>query len=131
MVKRVWFLTQFFDPEPTFKGVKFARAISDAGFELEVITGFPNYPGGKLYPGYRIKLIEKEIIETVKVNRLALYPSHDKNPFSRALNYLSFFVTAFVFLWLKSKKGDKVYVYHPPITVGLAAALVKKLGGPK
>ena len=32
---------------------------------------------------------------------------------------------------VKVKKSDKVYVYHPPITVGLAAALVKILGGPK
>lgn len=131
MLKKVWFLTQFFDPEPTFKGAKFARAISDAGFDVEVITGFPNYPGGKVYKGYRVKLFQKEIIEGIRVNRLALYPSHNRNAIKRALNYLSFFFTAFIFLLLKSKRHEKVYVYHPPITVGLAAALSKKLGGSK
>ena len=131
MPKKVWFLTQFFDPEPTFKGAKFARAISDAGFDVEVITGFPNYPGGKIYSGYKVKLVQTEIIEGVRVNRVALYPSHDRNFIKRALNYLSFFITAFTYLWLKSKKNNKVYVYHPPITVGLAAAFVHKLGGPR
>ncbi|WP_435230932.1 glycosyltransferase family 4 protein [Pseudopelagicola sp. nBUS_20] len=131
MSKRIWFLTQFFDPEPTFKGAKFARAIIDAGFEVEVITGFPNYPGGKLYPGYKVKLLKKEILNGVKVNRVALYPSHDRNAIRRAFNYLSFCLSSFIFLWFRSKRNDMVYVYHPPITVGLAAALVRKLGGPR
>jgi len=33
----------------------FARELVDRGDEVEVITGFPNYPGGKLYPGSKIK----------------------------------------------------------------------------
>ena len=41
---RVLLLTQWFDPEPTFKGLVFARELVRQGFDVEVVTGFPNYP---------------------------------------------------------------------------------------
>ena len=58
---RILLLTQWFDPEPTFKGLVFARALVQAGLRVEVVTGFPNYPGGKLYPGYRLKCLQREL----------------------------------------------------------------------
>jgi hypothetical protein len=39
---------QYFQPEPIFKGLPLARALRDLGHEVEVLTGFPNYPGGKI-----------------------------------------------------------------------------------
>ena len=51
MTTRVLLLTQWFDPEPTFKGLAFARELVRRGFEVEVVTGYPNYPVGRLYPG--------------------------------------------------------------------------------
>ena len=33
--------TQWFDPEPTFKGMVFARELVLQGFEVEVVTDFP------------------------------------------------------------------------------------------
>lgn len=41
---RICYLTQWFEPEPAFKGAAFARALVDAGNEVQVVTGFPNYP---------------------------------------------------------------------------------------
>jgi len=42
---RILLLTQWFEPEPTFKGLLFARELAARGHEVEVLTGFPNYPG--------------------------------------------------------------------------------------
>ena len=61
------FITQWFDPEPTFKGILFAKELASRGFEVEVIAGFPNYPGGTLYDGYRVKVIQKEIIDVFEI----------------------------------------------------------------
>ena len=36
-------MTQWFDPEPTFKAIVRKELVS-RGFEVELITGFPNYP---------------------------------------------------------------------------------------
>jgi hypothetical protein len=50
---RILMLTQWFDPEPTFKRLPFANALMRLGHEVEVLIGFPNYPRGKFYEGYR------------------------------------------------------------------------------
>jgi colanic acid biosynthesis glycosyl transferase WcaI len=121
---RIVYLTQWFEPEShVIKGLKFARALQAAGHEVTVVTGFPNYPAGKLYPGYRLKPIQRERMQGVEVVRLPLYPSHDTSALRRSLNYLSFFLSAFTYLLVRRKRFDLAYVYHPPITVGLAAAL--------
>ena len=39
---RILLLTQCFDPEPTFKGLLFARELATRGYELARLTGFPN-----------------------------------------------------------------------------------------
>ncbi len=124
---RILYLTQWFDPEPAFKDAGFARALADAGHDVEVATGFPNYPGGKLYPGYRLRPYRTEIIKGVKVHRLWLYPSHDASPVKRIVNYLSFFLSALIFGLLRGRRYDLVYIYHPPLTPALAAALFCKV----
>ncbi len=121
---RIVYLTQWFEPEShVIKGLKFARALQAAGHTVTVVTGFPNYPSGRLYPGYRLKPIQRERIDGVDVVRLPLYPSHDASSFRRSLNYLSFFLSALIYLLVRRERFDLAYVYHPPITVGLAAAL--------
>ena len=125
MARRILFITQWFDPEPTFKGILFAKELVSRGFSVEVITGFPNYPGGTLYDGYRVKFIQKEIIEGVLVTRVPLFPSHDKNKLGRVLNYLSFAFSSLVYCLFFSKRADVIYAYHPPFTVGIVAIILK------
>jgi len=123
MAIRVLLMTQWFDPEPTFKGLVFARALVEKGFDVEVITGFPNYPGGKVYTGYKVKILQREQIDGVSLVRVPLYPSHDKSRFGRILNYVSFSISLILY-GLFSKKPDVIYSYHPPLTVGVASAVI-------
>jgi colanic acid biosynthesis glycosyl transferase WcaI len=122
---RLILLTQWFDPEPTFKGLLFARALQDRGYDVEVVTGFPNYPGGKVYNGYRIRPIQRETVDGIAITRLALYPSHDNRALPRITNYLSFCLSVFLYLTFVARRVDILYAYHPPLTVGLAAAVAK------
>ncbi|RDV01467.1 glycosyltransferase WbuB [Sphingorhabdus pulchriflava] len=122
---RLILLTQWFDPEPTFKGLLFARELRQQGFNVEVVTGFPNYPGGKLYDGYKIRPIQREVIDSIAITRLPIFPSHDRNAIGRTANYVSFFLSAALYLTFFAKRADILYVYHPPLTVGLAAAVAK------
>jgi colanic acid biosynthesis glycosyl transferase WcaI len=41
---KILILTQWFEPEPTSKGLLFARELVTRGHEVEVLTGSPNYP---------------------------------------------------------------------------------------
>ncbi|MDT0193798.1 sugar transferase [Arthrobacter sp. AB6] len=125
---KVLMITQWFDPEPTFKGLLFAQELMRAGYKVTVLTGFPNYPGGKLYEGYRIKLFQREVIDGVTVIRVPLYPSHDSSGLKRALNYLSFAFSASVGA-LIIKRPNVAYIYHPPATVGVPAIILKAVKG--
>ena len=82
----ILFLTQWFQPEPFTKGLPFAQALATRGHNVEVLTGFPNYPEGHLYPGYRVRPWQREVMEEIRVNRIALYPSHDRSGMRRMLN---------------------------------------------
>lgn len=120
-------LTQWFDPEPTFKGLTFARELARQGFEVEVVTGFPNYPEGKVYTGYRMHFIQRELIDGVRVTRLPLYPSHDKSALHRIANYASFAASSLFYGLFLMKRPDVLYAYHPPLTVGVTASLLRLL----
>lgn len=127
MATRVLLLTQWFDPEPTFKGLVFARELVRQGFEVEVVTGFPNYPGGKLYPGYRIKWLQREVIDGVQITRVPLYPNHDQSAIKRVFNYASFAASSLLYGLFVAKRADVIYAYHPPLTVGVTASLLRLL----
>ncbi len=127
---RILFLTQWFQPEAFFKGLPFAKALRERGHEVEILTGFPNYPGGKVYPGYRVRLYQGEEMDGIKVHRVFLYPSHDTSALRRILNYLTFALSTFLLgPWL-IRKPDVVYVYNL-ITLGPAAFLIRFLFGAK
>jgi glycosyltransferase involved in cell wall biosynthesis len=122
---RILILSQWCYPEPDLKALTFATELKKRGHEVQVLTGFPNYPGGKLYPGYRIRLFQKEIIDGVEILRVPLYPSHDKSGVKRILNYLSFGISAALIGVFRVRKADILYVYHPPPTVAIAAFTIK------
>ena len=120
---KILFLTQWFDPEPTPKGLLFAKKLCQHGHTVEVLTAIPNYPHGKYYPGYRFRLFQQEMIDGVRVIRVPIYPSHDKSALKRIFTYLSFSFFAMVYGLFATKKADLIYAYHPP-NVGFVAALL-------
>jgi len=92
-----------------------------------VVTGFPNYPGGRVYPGYKQRLYQREVLDRVEVFRVPLYPSHDRSGARRVLNFGSFALSATAIgSWLVDR-ADVVYAYHPPATVGLPALVWQRL----
>ena len=122
---KILLLAQWFDPEPTFKGLAFAKELKQQGHEVQVLTGFPNYPGGKIYDGYKLEFYQREEIDGISILRVPLYPSHDGSALKRIFNYISFAFMAVLFGIFATKKADVIYAYHPPLTVGMAAILIK------
>jgi len=126
---KILLLSQWFEPEPPLKGLDFAKELAARGHQIEVLTGFPNYPGGRIYPGYRVSVRRREMMDGIPVTRVALYPSHDRSGLRRALNYLSFAGTAATIGAASVAGADVVYAYHPPATIALPAMALKALRG--
>jgi lipopolysaccharide/colanic/teichoic acid biosynthesis glycosyltransferase len=121
---RILYATQWFEPEPILKGIYFAKLMRGYGHDVRVVTGFPNYPGGTVYAGYRVTWLRRDIVDDVPIDRVPLYPSHSRSALGRILNYVSFAFSLSIYGLLTSWRPDVLYAYHPPLTVGLAAALI-------
>jgi colanic acid biosynthesis glycosyl transferase WcaI len=106
-----------------------AQALTGRGHQVTVLTGFPNYPSGELYPRYRLRCWQREILSGIPVVRVPLYPDHSRSGLRRALNYLSFAVSAALLGPCILSRPDVIFVYHPPLTVGLPAWVLSRLWG--
>jgi glycosyltransferase involved in cell wall biosynthesis len=125
-VSRILVLSIYHDPEPIPKTGELARALQQRGHEVTVVTAFPHYPSGDLYAGYRLALWRWEERGGVSVLRTFIYPYHGSRSSLRMLNYLSWMVSSIQAAWL-TPRCDVIYVWHPPLTVGVSAWILSKL----
>lgn len=124
---RILYITQFFNPEPSFKGLKFAKDMQNYGHEFEVLTGFPNYPEGKIYSGYKLKPYQYEVLDGIAVHRVWLYPDHSSSVLKRIANYVSFFITALIAGLFIVRKFDAIHVAATPLNIGLVGVILGKI----
>lgn len=123
---RVLILSQYYTPEPVPKPSELAAGLVERGHEVSVVTGYPNYPSGDLYPGFRLRPAERSTVDGVPVVRAFEIPYHGTRALGRMLNYASFMLSA-PLASLLAPRCDVIYVWHPPLTVGLAAVAIARL----
>ena len=117
---RILILTQYFYPEPEAIPFELATGLVERGHEVIVATGFPNYPYGRLFPGYKQHVFKTEVIQRVKVFRFPLYPDRSRSILGRCFYYLSLSSSITLLGNLFFRNIDIIFVYHP-ITLGLPA----------
>jgi glycosyltransferase involved in cell wall biosynthesis len=122
-------ITQYFWPENfTINGV--ATSLIQQGIEVEVFTGKPNYPDGRLFPGYNLTGLEHEVHEGIKILRIPIVTRGARNRFRLALNYLSFIFFGILFgPWLlRRSQASVILVYCPsPLLQAIPALVISKL----
>ena len=123
---RVLILSQYYKPEPIPKPVELAQELRQRGHIVSVLTGFPNYPTGKLYPGFDLNVVKREEIDGIPVTRTFEFPYHGRQAIGRVLNYVSFMISAPLGSFF-APPCDVIYVWHPPLTIGVAAWLIARL----
>lgn len=117
-------LSQYYHPEPLPKIHELAESLAKKNHSVTVITGFPNYPKGAVFEGYKQTIFKRERINSVEVIRLPLFPDHSRSVLRRLLNYGSFALSVSILGPILIKKIDVMYVWHPPLTVGIPAILL-------
>ncbi|MFO7320942.1 MAG: glycosyltransferase family 4 protein [Chloroflexota bacterium] len=126
---RVTILTQYYPPEFGAAAVRLGRLaamLADAGHEVTVLTGMPNYPTGIIPEPYRGKLVTTEKAGAVTIRRVWVYASPKKSIAHRLLNQFSFALTAAVG-GLFLPRPDVILVESHPLFVCLAGGWLKRL----
>jgi colanic acid biosynthesis glycosyl transferase WcaI len=124
---KILLLSQWYPPEPMKLLSDMTEGFLAMGHEVSVLTGYPNWPSGTIYPGYRQRLVQRETVNGVRVIRIPLYPDHSAVAWKRMANYFSFALSATILGPFVAPQVDVMHVIHPPITVGFAAWVISRL----
>lgn len=90
---RILFLTDNFPPEgnaPATRTYEHAVEWVRNGHEVTVITCAPNFPEGRLFPGYRNRVRSVEEMDGIRVVRVKTYITSNEGFLKRTLDYISF-----------------------------------------
>lgn len=126
---KILFLTHYFPPEgnaPASRTYDNSKRWVAAGHEVTVLTCAPNVPDGKVYDGYKNKLLQEEWIDGIRVIRVWTLLAANKGATLRILNYLSYLVTASVFGFFVPRP-DVLVSTSPQFFCGLAGMLLAKV----
>lgn len=66
------------------------------GVRVTIITCTPNFPQGKVYPGYKNRLWQVEYMEGIRVIRVWTYIAANRGVIRRTLDHISFGIIAFI-----------------------------------
>ena len=123
---KILIITQYFYPE-NFKVNDFAIGMKERGHEVVILTGLPNYPGGRIFKGYGyFKRLEDEY-KGLRVVRSWLIPRGNSSGLRLFINYMSFTLLSPIWGLLKLRgKFDIIFVHEPsPIFIGIPALFMK------
>lgn len=123
--KHILVITQYFYPEQ-FRINDMCAEWVKRGYEVTVVTGYPNYPQGEYYDGYGWFRRTKQKWKGVKIIRLPL-TARKQGSVRLALNYLSFVVSGFIWAKTTNIKADYVFTYEvSPMTQALVGVWYSK-----
>jgi glycosyltransferase involved in cell wall biosynthesis len=128
----ILFLSDNFPPEanaPATRLHEHAQRWVRAGHQVTVITGAPNFPEGKLFPGYRNRWRAVEQLDGIRVVRVKTYITANEGFLRRTLDYVSFMLTSFV-AGLFEKRPDVIVATSPQFFCavgGWALAAIRRL----
>ena len=119
---QILFVSQYYYPEigaASDRITGISRKLVCMGHDVTVLTGFPNYPAGKIYEDYTGRFFAKEKIKGVKLLRAWLFASPNRGLLARGINYITFMLTAMLSVF-RLKKIDCVIATSGPIFAALA-----------
>ena len=129
--KKILVICQYYKPEP-FRISDVCEEMVRRGHEVQVVTGYPNYPEGVLYEGYGKGKHIDEVINGVKVHRCFTIP-RETGTVERLMNYYSYATSSTAYVLSKDcvgsdgKSFDVVFCNQlSPIMMAEAAIAYKK-----
>jgi glycosyltransferase involved in cell wall biosynthesis len=125
--RNILIISQYFWPE-TFRINDLAIELQKKGYQVEVLTGTPNYPTGKIYSGYNFCFNRIQYFNGIKIYRVPIIPRGSGNSVRLILNYLSYVFFSSLFVIFCRRKFDYTFTFAvSPITQAIPAILHKSL----
>ena len=122
---RILFLTDNFPPEtnaPATRTYEHCLKWINMGYNVTVITCFPNFPKGKVFEGYTNKLYQKENIDGITVIRVWSYITENNGFVKRIADYISYALTSFLFgLFIKT---DLIIATSPQFFTAISGSML-------
>lgn len=129
---RITIVSAVFPPEPVVSSItsgQLARFLAAGGHDVSVVTGFPNKPKGRLYPGFKRRLFQHEKSrEGYRIVRCFSFISSKSAIWSRFLENISFGVTCGWFLLTSCRPGVIIANTWPIFSQGLLAIIARLRG---
>lgn len=128
---KILFVSDTFPPEGTAAGTRvYERACYWArwGHKVTVLTSFPNFPEGRLFPGYHNRWHEVCEIDGIRVVRVKTFMAPNAGVVLRIMDFLSFMVTSFI-AGLFEKRPDVLAVTSPQFFAAVGACILAKVRG--
>lgn len=129
--KKILVICQYYKPEP-FRISDICEEMVRRGHEIQVVTGYPNYPEGILYEGYGKGKRVDEVINGVRVHRCFTVPRASGTA-RRMMNYYSYVVSSIAYVLsgkcvaADGKPFDVVFCNQlSPVLMAKAAIAYKK-----
>jgi len=113
---RILYISQFFDPEVAAAAKRcfdYSKLWANMGLDVQVWTSYPNFPTGKLFSNYKVKLIQKDNKYKkigLKVFRNFTIIRPNSSYFNRSVLYFSFCISLFYNLLINSNQVKKANV---------------------
>jgi colanic acid biosynthesis glycosyl transferase WcaI len=120
---RLSIVTHYFPPEElsmAFLVREFADGMASRGHHVDVLTGYPNWPGGSCFEGYSPHKFTREAKGALNVYRAPFYASPNGSFWQRAVDFKSFELAVRV-CGKRLERPDLIYVSVPPNEDAVAA----------
>lgn len=125
---KILFLADNFPPEKNAQASRVyerARYWVQWGHDVTVVTCAPNFPEGKVYPGYRNRWRQAETRDGIRVVRVKTFIAANRGNVLRILDFLSFMLAAFV-AGLAEPRPDVVVATSPQFFAAVAGWALSK-----
>ncbi|MEK9612748.1 MAG: glycosyltransferase family 4 protein [Flavobacteriaceae bacterium] len=119
---KILFLTDNFPPEsnaPATRTYEHCSQWVSLGYDVTVITCFPNFPTGKVYDGYKNKLYSREVVNGINIVRVWSFITLNQGFVRRILDFISFACSSFIYgLFVKT---DIIVATSPQFFTAISA----------
>jgi glycosyltransferase involved in cell wall biosynthesis len=126
---KLLFLTHYFTPEvnaPATRTYEHCKRWVKAGHDVTVLTCVPNAPGGKVFSGYKNRLIQKEVFDGITVIRLWSFLASNSGFFFRIINYVSSMMMMVCYVLFSRLKYDRLIATSPQFFTGWAGVIISQ-----